>query len=428
MFGVEPQIAWMLIVFIVGYIALVFDQYFKIPRTIVSLWVAIICWFLLLSSNLYTQEETLHSLTMHMVIIAQVSFFQLGATSILGIANTHRGFRAIAQYFPTNSKRILMLKWSIIAFLLSSVFNNVLSATLMLRVMKERIVDHEDQRLFGAAIVLAANSGGSWTPIGDLTTNVLWVGGQISSLSLIMDNWLPALTSFLVPLFFLMRSVRGEAPFGHLSVSAYADTTGKGAFILAVVIMCFVPVFKWFAGFPPFLCTLFGLSIVWLVCEQFLYKETENRSDLQKGTSLTSVDLAVPLYILSILLSVKALETAGFLQLFENFIHPYTETVLKKGLFLGLLSTFVDNVPVATAATGMFSLEQFPMDDPLWHMVILCVGTGGSILGIGSVAGLAYIREVEVGPGWWIKNISWMALLGFLSGLSVFLLRNGYFA
>jgi len=239
---------------------------------------------------------------------------------------------------------------------------------------------------------------------------------------MIQALWLPALVSFLVPLVFLMRAVKGEAPIDEF-VETNDSTRGAGAFILAVTLMIFVPVVKWFAGFPPFLCVLFALSIVWLVCEKLWYREME-KTDLRIGASLTSVDLAVPLYILSILLSVKALDSAGVLTLVANHLSPYVNTLPKIGLAVGCFSTFIDSVPVATAVTGMFSSADFPQDHPLWHMVILCAGTGGSILGIGSVAGLAYIRSVGVHPGWYIRNISWMALLGFLSGLAVFLLTN----
>jgi Na+/H+ antiporter NhaD/arsenite permease-like protein len=290
----------------------------------------------------------------------------------------------------------------------------------MVTFIRRFITDREERLLTGGMVVIAANAGGAWTPIGDVTTTMLWIGGQVSAVPLMYTLLLPSLACFAVSTWYISRQFNGnfDPPAQIEGRDDEVAPMGRTIFYLGLASLIFVPIFRYFTGLPPFMGILFGLSIMWLVTD--LGHRNTKREDLSMFHTLSRIDFSVLFFFLGILLCVSALDAAGLLtRLAHGFdaIFPSLDII---AIVIGVVSAIVDNVPLVAASMGMYDFSRVPADDPFWHLVAYCAGTGGSLLIIGSAAGVAFMSLEKVNFMWFLKKISFAALLGYIAGIAVF--------
>jgi Na+/H+ antiporter NhaD/arsenite permease-like protein len=314
-----------------------------------------------------------------------------------------------------------------VTFFLSAILDNLTTTIVMVSLMK-RLLDQRDDRLFFAGIiVIAANAGGAWTPIGDVTTTMLWIGGQVSTFSIMQSVFLPALVSMLVPLLATSR-VLGDRPVVAPKRSEDALTMDTTAFernlmfMLGMAILVLVPVFKTLTGLPPFMGILFGLGLLWMVGDLVHRREEELRKQrLTLARALTRIDMSSVVFFIGILLAVAVLEHTHILSTIAHWLDRSVGRQDIIVLIIGLVSAVVDNVPLVAASMGMYGLDQYPPDSFLWEFIAYCAGTGGSILIIGSAAGVAAMGLEKIDFIWYMRKISTLALIGYFSGALVYI-------
>lgn len=360
---------------------------------------------------------------------AQIVFFLIGAMTIVEVVDSHHGFDVITSRIGTSSLSSLMWLIGIATFFLSAVLDNLTTTIVMISLTKKLLDQAEDRLHFAGIIVLAANAGGAWSPIGDVTTTMLWIGGQISSTGIMQALFLPSLVNLLVPLAISAYALRGRsiaAPQRDDQQDAHAGSGFERAlmFCLGMGILVAVPVFKTATHLPPFMGMLFGLGLLWLVGELLHRdKEVECREALSLTSALQRIDLSAIVFFIGILLAVATLEHTHILSALALWLE---QTIGRQDLIvlaLGLLSAIVDNVPLVAASMGMYDVAQYPLDDFLWHFVAYCAGTGGSILIIGSAAGVAAMSLEKIQFIWYMRKISGLALLGYFAGAAAYALQ-----
>lgn len=371
----------------------------------------------------------------HLVDIAQILFFLLGAMTIVEIIDQHEGFKIITDKITTTHKVRLLWIIGIITFFMSAVLDNLTTTIVMAALLRKLISDQKTRWFFVSMVVLAANSGGAWSPIGDVTTIMLWIGGQITSLSIITHVLLPSLVSILVPLGIISFSLKGEVQRPAASGHESTFTTAKERmtiFLTGVGALLFVPVFKTYTHLPPYMGMLLGLGILWLVTEiMHKSKSHEITGKLKVYHILRRIDMPTVLFFLGILSAVACLQSAGHLNLTAQWLDSNLGNVYLINLAIGILSSIVDNVPLVAGAMGMYEVAlpgttgyaaMFVQDGTFWELLAYCAGTGGSILIIGSAAGVAAMGIEKIDFIWYLKRISLLALLGYLSGLGTYYL------
>ncbi|MBF0594574.1 MAG: sodium:proton antiporter NhaD, partial [Candidatus Omnitrophica bacterium] len=307
----------------------------------------------------------------------------------------------------------------LITFFLSAVLDNLTTAIVMVSLLHRLIDDKEERMVFGSMIIIAANAGGAWSPIGDVTTTMLWIGGRISSLRIMETLFIPSLISMVVPLAWF-AAVMKKGP--EIAVARPAETATPGmkrVFFLGLGALIFVPVFKGLTGLPPFVGILLGLGLLWLVTDM---THGEEREHLKVPQALHKIDMSSILFFLGILLAVAALETAGVLKSLAGWMDMYFGNKDIIATALGILSAIVDNVPLTAATMGMYDVVKYPMDSKIWELLAFSVGTGGSILIIGSAAGVVVMGMERINFLWYLKKISLPALIGYLAGIGAYLL------
>lgn len=406
------------IIFLAGYLAIVLEHPLGINKTAPALLTGILCW-VVLAVDPATNQDILPHLSHHLSGIAEILFFLLGAMTIVEVIDSHYGFRKITGFIRSDSpvKLLWLISWA--SFFLSALLDNLTTAIVMASITRKMVEDRTWRLYIISMVVIAANAGGAWSPIGDVTTTMLWVGGHIETVPLIKSLFVPSFISLLVPLllagFFLRRQ-----PFTPAKKPDNATEVPKGA---AVVLLSglgglfMVPVFKNLTHLPPYLGILLVLGVVWLLTEIIHKdKETSEKSVFTPSHALSKIDTPSILFFLGILLAVSALETAGLLEAAAAWLDGLTSDKSVIMAFIGLASAIVDNVPLVAAAIGMYDLVDFPSSLPMWIELAFAAGTGGSILIIGSAAGVAVMGIEKIEFIWYLKRISWMALAGFLSG------------
>jgi NhaD family Na+/H+ antiporter len=418
--SIDPYKLSMVAVFAIGYLMIAFEHLTKINKATVALLMAIVCWVIQFSGTVGVENTSF--LVAHLANISQVIFFLIGAVAIVEIIDTHQGFRLISDSVNINSKRSLLWAIGLFAFFLSAILDNLTTTILMISILSKIVKPGEDRWIIGGGVVIAANAGGAWTPIGDITTTMLWIGGQISTLRIMWDLLLPSFVCLVASLFVLSFMLKGNFPVVEIKPAKSEPILHSTLiFCLGVGALVFVPVFKVITGLPPFMGVLFGLSVLWIVTD-FLYRNRPETETLQVPYILSKVDLSTPLFFLGILLSINALETAGLLEMLAKWIDSHVSNVNVVAAFIGLASAVVDNVPLVAACMGMYDLATYPVDSPFWELVAYCAGTGGSILIIGSAAGVAYMSLEKVDFFWYLKRISLSAFVGYFAGMAAYLL------
>jgi len=450
-------------VFIIGYLCIAFEHPLKVNKTASAILTGVICWTLfmlsepsgsVLSSAHYQKfiealkiEEgiekfnalstvdlykdfVLHELGSHLDSIAQILFFLMGAMTIVELVDAHHGFRFITDRIKTKNPKSLLWIICWVTFFLSSVLDNLTTTIVMISLIRKLIPNHQMRLFFAGMIVIAANAGGAWTPIGDVTTTMLWIGGQISTGAIMKSLFIPSVICMLVPLLYLNFTLKGELgehTEHHTKNHDQQISTGRLMLILGVGALIFVPVFKTLTHMPPYIGMLLGMGVMWVVSELInpALDEAMKKNYTAAG-ALARIDVPSVLFFLGILLAVGALES---MQTLHHFAAWLDQTIGNQKVIvtvIGLISAVVDNVPLVAASMGMYSLDVYPQDHMIWEYLAYCAGTGGSILIIGSAAGVAAMGMEKIDFIWYMKKISFFALLGYFGGCAAYLLLQPF--
>ncbi|MBM3199065.1 MAG: sodium:proton antiporter [Chlamydiae bacterium] len=408
-------------IFIVGYLAIAFEHTIKLNKSAVSLAIAALCWSFYFLGSPLSISQNLGELGHHVSNISQIIFFLLGAMTLVELVDTHKGFTLITNLIQTSSMRKLLWIISLITFFLSAILDNLTTTILMISLLKKLIPERKDRMLFSCLVVVMANAGGAWTPIGDVTTTMLWIHGQISSIAIMKSLFFPSLISVLLPLIYYTFQVKGKCSSKDQRAKANLEPGSTLVFFLGVGGLVFVPIFKALTGLPPFMGVLLALGVVWIVTD-LLHHGDEKKAYLQVPSILSKIDTPSILFFLGILLSVSALESAGMLDEMAQWLSREINSLPLIATALGLLSAIVDNVPLVAATMGMYPVTEYPMDHSLWHMIAYAAGTGGSLLIIGSSSGVAMMGLERVDFFSYMKKMSFPVLIGYLAGILSYLI------
>jgi len=381
-----------------------------------------------------------HDLNHHLIEIAQILFFLAGAMTIVETVDQHQGFKLITDKIKTTNKVKLLWILSVLTFFMSATLDNLTTTIVLVALLRKLIEDKKERWFFASMVVLAANAGGAWSPIGDVTTIMLWIGGQVTTVNIISYVFFPSLITMLVPLIIVSLTMKGEVQRPVLEEGESQEFTSsferKLLLIMGVGALLFVPVFKTVTHLPPMLGMLFGLGVIWATTEiMHRKKPLEDRRKLTVIGILRKVDMATIFFFMGILLAVAALQSAGHLAVLSEYLNEKLHNIYAINLIIGVLSAIVDNVPLVAGAMGMYPvaemneiadnayLANFVVDGKFWQFLAYCAGTGGSILIIGSAAGVAAMGLEKIDFIWYMKKISLLAIAGYLAGAAVYWLQ-----
>jgi Na+/H+ antiporter NhaD/arsenite permease-like protein len=414
------------IIFVITYAAIALEHPLKINKAASALLGAGLLWttYALFVGDTHLVSEQLGESLMG---TAQIIFFLMGAMTIVEVMDAHNGFDVITARIRTSKLATLMWLVGMVTFFLSAILDNLTTTIVMVSLLRKLLDKHEDRLLFAGIIVIAANSGGAWSPIGDVTTTMLWIGGQVTSLAIIQGVLLPAVVSLLVPLAITAYHLRSRA------VIAPERTEGDHGlpttvfernlmFFMGLGVLVSVPVFKTITHLPPFMGILFGLGILWLVGDLVhRRKEEGSKQHLTLVHALSRIDMSSIVFFTGILLSVATLEHASILHSLAQWLDRTIGRLDVIVMTIGVASAIVDNVPLVAASMGMYSLTQYPPDHFLWEFLAYCAGTGGSMLIIGSAAGIAAMGIEKIHFFWYMKKIGGLAMMGYFAGAGIYL-------
>jgi NhaD family Na+/H+ antiporter len=428
----QVQRGWILLgaivtIFVISYAAIALEHPIRINKSASALVGAGLLWTVYAaSSGDYALVE--QQLNDSVSSTAQIVFFLIGAMTIVEVIDAHNGFEVIASLIRTSKHVTLMWLVGFVTFFLSAVLDNLTTTIVMISLMKKLLGNQSDRLFFAAMIVIAANAGGAWSPIGDVTTTMLWIGGQITPISIIEGVFLASLVNLIVPLVAVSWMLRGQGivpPHEREDELSRANVFERNLiFYLGLGILVMVPAFKTVTHLPPFMGMLFGLGILWIVGELLhRHKEEDEKKHLTLVEALTRIDMSSIVFFIGILLAVAALEHTHILEMLAKWLDANVGRQDVIVTMLGLLSAVVDNVPLVAASMGMYSLTKYPPDSFLWEFVAYCAGTGGSILIIGSAAGVAAMGLEKIHFFWYVRRISGLALLGYFGGVAAYIVQ-----
>lgn len=451
----------LVVVFIIGYFCIAMEHSIKIDKSATALLLGMLMWVLFIlgaDSIPYVVEQAaqhgydvshLTDYVNHVEIIGHLGdisstlFFLIGAMTIVELIDTHGGFTIITQRITTRDKLRLVWILSFITFFMSSVLDNLTTAIVMVMLLRKLVNDQHERWLYASMIIIAANAGGSWSPIGDITTIMLWVNNNVTTGALISYVLLPSLVALLIPLLFISSKLRGQLP--ALTTKGQNDKAGiisakerSTLFYLGVGGLIFVPIFKTLTHLPPFVGMLFVLGIIWIYTELMYNKKSLTGNEPQNRLSriLQRIDMPTILFFLGILMAVAVLQASGILGSMADWLDEKVHNIYIINVLLGCISSIIDNVPLVAAAMGMYDIVPFDQvpdllaageiyrlsfvqDGSFWLLLSYCAGVGGSMLIIGSAAGVVVMGLEKMNFGWYMKHISWLALLGYLAGAAV---------
>ena len=415
-----------LIIFVAGYLAIALEHPFKLNKAASALVTGVLCWTVFFHQS-SSPEQAGELLLHHLGTISSILFFLLGAMTIVELIDTHSGFDIITERITTSKKSRLLIIITVLTFFLSAFLDNLTTAIVMASLCAKILPDKSDRLWFAGMIIIAANAGGAWSPLGDVTTTMLWIGDQITAVNTIAMLLLPAIAACLIPALIIAARFKGKkmAVVPLNICTPQEKKQGKIVLFTGVGLLVFVPAFKTLTHLPPFMGMLLALGLMWIITT-FIHKGKpfETLEKLTVSRALQKIDSPSILFFLGILLAVSALEAVGVLKTMADFLTAHLKNDYFIGTCLGLLSSLVDNVPLVSAAQAMYDLNTYPTDHPFWQFLALATGTGGSTIIIGSAAGVAVMGIERISFMWYLKYISWLALLGFASGIGVFLLEK----
>lgn len=419
----------LILIFVIGYLAIALEHPIKINKTATALITGVLCWTVYIVSE-HEPSIVQTELSHHLASVSEILFFLLGAMTIVELIDAHQGFKLITDRITSRNKVTLLWLISLITFFLSAILDNLTTAIVMVSVLRKLIKDAETRKLFAGVVIIAANAGGAWSPIGDVTTTMLWIGGQVTPVNIIKTLLLPSLISLIVPLVYLTFRMKGSVQ-KNLTNEDEGDTrqqliikTQNSVIMLLTGIgtLVFVPIFKTVTHLPPYMGILLGLGIVWVVSE-ILHsgKDEEERHPFTVAHALSKIDTSSILFFLGILVAIGALESTHLLSGLAEWMDKTIGNQDVIVIAIGLASAVIDNVPLVAASMGMYDLASFPADSKLWEFMAYCAGTGGSILIIGSAAGVAVMGMEKIDFLWYLRKISFTALIGYFAGVVAYL-------
>lgn len=422
----------LVIVFIIAYAAIALEHPLNINKSASALIGAGLLWtvYAMSTGDHHLVSEQLGESLMG---TAQIVFFLMGAMTIVEVVDAHNGFDVITTRIKTGKLSTLMWLVGLVTFFLSAMLDNLTTTIVMISLMRKLLADHSDRLFFAGIIVIAANAGGAWSPIGDVTTTMLWIGGQITSLAIIKGVFLPSLVNLLVPLGMTAYVLRGREVVAPQYIDSEQGThttefERKLMFFMGLGILAAVPAFKTVTHLPPFMGILFGLGILWLTGDLVhRHKEDESKRPLTLVHALSRIDMSSLVFFTGILLAVATLEHTHILSSLAQWLDQAVGRQDLIVMIIGMVSAIVDNVPLVAASMGMYSLTQYPADHFLWEFLAYCAGTGGSILIIGSAAGVAAMGMEKIHFFWYVRKISGLALIGYFAGAGTYLLQHQLF-
>ena len=432
--------------FVIGYACIALEHPLKVNKTATALLLGVLLWTMYALSHaqfagLIPEGSTwTNELTHHLGSTAEIVFFLLGAMTIVTLVDEYQGFRIITDLITTRSKKKLLWTLSIITFFLSAVLDNMTTAIVMCALLRKLIADQKERWLFAGMIILAANAGGAWSPIGDVTTIMLWIGGQVTTVNIMVKTVVASLVCMAVPCLILGATLKGDVESPEdVDEGVHIDQRWQRLiFFVGIAALVFVPIFKTITHLPPYLGMLLGLSVLWILTEIISRKHSKEDFTLPTAMkTLEHVDSPSILFFLGILMAVACLETCGALAMLANglnntFIdmHMGDEPIgfFLIDLIIGVLSSIIDNVPLVAAAMGMYPIHgaevMFDPNHPFWEFLAYCAGTGGSLLIIGSAAGVAVMGMEKIDFIWYLKKITPLAFAGYIAGAIVFILMD----
>ncbi len=414
---------WPLIItFLLGYTLIIVEGAIHIDKAATALLTGVVCWIILFQTAGANQDIN-HALNEHLAGIAQILFFLMGAMLIVEVINVHRGFELVGRILTVDSPKGLFWGTISIGFVLSSVLDNLTSIIVLITLLQKIIPKREERLLITAALVTAVNIGGAWTPIGDVTTTMLWINGNITTFSIIKQLWFPCVASLAVFGLVGMRLMPKKITPNETLAQTRPYPGAKRLLYLGIATLIAVPLLKALLGVPPFMGILIGVGIMWIVTD-LLHRHKESHQHLRVYQVLTRVDMTSILFFLGILLAVDALETAGILKNLAAFLSQAIPSQAIVATLIGIVSAVVDNVPLVAASMKMYPLSQYPVDDPLWALIAFCAGVGGSLLIIGSAPGIALMSLEKVSFGWYLRKISLASLVAYLIGIGIYVIAN----
>ena len=423
------MITLLIIICVFGYLCIATEHSIKINKAATALITGVLCWVVYITAT-ENKEMVSEQLTEHLGELAGILFFLLGAMTIVELIDAHNGFDIITSKITATNKRKLLWIVCLITFFLSPLLDNLTTTIVMISMVRKFIKSPQDRMYFTGMIVIASNAGGAWSPIGDVTTTMLWIGGQVTAAKIVSSLFLPSLVCMLVPLSILSYRMKGNVvrPVKDDSSKETDITVTQQKIVLyaGILILILVPVFKTITHLPPYMGILIGLGILWVITELIHgKKDDENRQALSVAYALQKIDTPSILFFLGILLSVAALQVTGVLTGVATWmnVHIANDNIIL--LAMGLLSSVVDNVPLVAAAQGMYSITTYPTDHYFWEFLAYSTGSGGSALIIGSAAGVAAMGMESISFGWYLRKISMLALMGFFAGAGVYMLLSG---
>lgn len=425
------MVTLIILLFIVGYMAIAAEHSIKINKAASALLTGVICWVLYVLTQADSHLVS-HQLTEHIGEISGILFFLMGAMTIVELIDAHDGFEIITSRITTRNLAKLLWLLAFVTFFLSAVLDNLTTTIVMISLIRKLLPKGDVRLLFAAVIVIAANAGGAWSPIGDVTTTMLWIGGQITSMPTISHLILPSLVCVTVPLAIISLRLKGNAEEMPVSGSEHVQTPPlerKVVFAVGVLSLVFVPVFKSITHLPPYMGILGALGAMWVITEIIHYNKDERDKDrFSVLYALRKIDMPSILFFLGILLAIGALQQVGILTSLAQWLEQHVGNVNLVVIIIGFLSAIIDNVPLVAAAMGMYDLNQYPVDHYFWQFLAYSAGTGGSMLIIGSAAGVAAMGIEKINFFWYLKKVAWLAAVGFLAGAAVFMLQSSFAA
>ena len=419
----------LLVIFVLCYAAIALEHPLKVNKSASALLGAGLLWtvYALSAGN---PDAVAQELGESLLGTAQIVFFLIGAMTIVEVVDAHNGFAVITERIRTTRLSSLMWLVGFVTFFLSAILDNLTTAIVMVSLMKKLLGQREDRLFFAGIIVIAANAGGAWTPIGDVTTTMLWIGGQITTVAIMKSVFIPSMANLLVPLCVIAYVLRGQMVVAPPRTAGEGDLPSTTAFernlmfFLGLGVLVAVPAFKTWTHLPPYMGILLGLGLLWLVGDLVhREKEDEDKEHLTLVRALSRIDMGSITFFIGILLAVATLEHTHVLSGIAQWLDDTVGRLDVIVMLIGLVSAVVDNVPLVAASMGMYSLTQYPPDSFLWEFMAYCAGTGGSILIIGSAAGVAAMGLEKIDFIWYMKKISLYALLGYFAGAFCYIVQ-----
>lgn len=428
-------------VFVIGYVCIAAESFTKVNKAAIALLMCVLCWTLyMMDPGQYLSQalpgaagslqelatQVGESLKMHLGDTAETLFFLMGAMTIVEVVDTYGGFNFVRDIMKTRSKRKLLWRIAFMTFFLSAILDNLTTSIVMIMVLRKLIRDNKERMIFASIVIIAANAGGAFSPIGDVTTIMLWIKGMITTGGVLSGLFLPSVVSLLIPVFILQFSLKGklasEQNLPEANVSTFTRRQRHIVFFLGVGGLIFVPIFRYLTNLPPFMGILLVLGLLWMVTE-FFYRSTYEDDTMARRVShlMSRIDMSTILFFLGILMAVACLSEIGVLTALGTTLNNVSggNHYLVTGT-IGVISSIVDNVPLVAGCMGMYPIAptgDMAVDGLFWQLLAYCAGVGGSMLIIGSAAGVVVMGLEKITFGWYLKHISWVALVGYLAGM-----------